>query len=111
MVEDVAAIRLLRSVPALRGVHHAARIDAVELAPVEDGHAVAEDEIGVAFDITVGEVLTRRHAGAVITVAVAAGGEQRVLGAGDAQVAEDGAVASHVQSYGLALARAGVVDD
>ena len=83
----------------------------MQLAPVEDRHAVAENEIGIAFDVAVGEVLARRHAWAVVAVTIAAGGEQRILRAGDAEVAEDGAVARHVQRHCLAFSRAGVVDD
>ena len=74
MIEHVTAV-LLRGVFALRGVHNAAGRDAVQLATFEHRLAVAENEIGIAFDEAVGEILPRDYARAVIAITIAAGGE------------------------------------
>src|SRR6185437_2241677 len=92
VIENVAA--WLHSVVAvLRRVHYAFAGEAVQLAMIEDGLAVTENEIGISGDVAMAEVLTGRNARAVIAVAVFAGGEERVLRAEDTQVAEYGAVA------------------
>jgi len=72
-----------------------------EAAVVEVGDGVAEDEIDVAFDIALGEILARGDAGAFIGFAAFAVGVERILVAEEADAAEDGAIAHEFEGEGL----------
>ena len=83
----------------------------MQLAALEDGQAIAEDEVGIALDIAVGEVLARGFARTVIAIAISAGGEERVLRANYPQIAKNGAIRGDGERDRLAFADAKIVDD
>ena len=99
-IEDVPA-SFFGVVPALRGDHDRRMSERVDLAAVEESQGIAEDEIHVAFDVALGEVLAGRFAGPLIALAPLAVRVQRVLIAEEADAAEDGAIAGDLESDGL----------
>src|SRR5215831_15630345 len=104
MVEDVAAI-LPWIAFALGRNHDLLMVDGVNHAVVENGLGIAEDEIHVAFDVAILEILARRPTGSLVSLAGAAGGEQSVLCAEKTHVAEDSTVPSHGKRDGLRALR------
>src|SRR6202050_3989166 len=91
VVKEKAGV-LLGIVLGLRGEVAAGVRGGVNLAVLEDGFAVAEDEVDVAGDVAIGEVLARGDA--ILRVVAAVRAEiDRVLIAEQAVVVEDGAVA------------------
>ena len=65
----------------------------MNLAVLEERERIAEDEVDIAFDVAIGEVLARGLARPLFGVAALAVGVEGVLVAEEAHVAEDGAVA------------------
>src|SRR3954447_5039657 len=78
VVEDVAALLFRVMLALCREIDQRVR-ERVDLAAIEKRDRVAEDEIDVAFDVALGEILARRLARAPIAVAVLAVGVERVL--------------------------------
>jgi len=109
MIEHIAAV-LIRGVLALRGVHDAPARNTAQFATLDYRFAVAENEIGIAFNETVGEVLASRGA-CVVAIAIAARREQSILGTGQAETSKDRPIASDMQRDPLSLSRAKIVDD
>src|SRR5580698_572625 len=100
MVKHEAGV-FIRIVLCLRSDEPAVVRGAVNFAVVEDGLAVAEDEIDIAGDIAIGKILPRWSAGLPIRRAVPAAGVDRVLVAEQSHVVEDGAVAGDFKSQSL----------
>ena len=104
MIEDKAGI-LSGVVLGLRRNKSALMRRAVNFAVVEDGFAVAEDEIDIPGDIAVGKILARGNAVLPVRSAVAAAGINRVLVAQQAHIVENGAVAGDQQGQSLRARR------
>ena len=100
VVEHVAAFFAVIAL-ALRGEHHSAVRERVDLAIFEKRQRVPEDEIDVAFDVAIREVLACRFAWSAVGLAAFAIRVQRVLEAEEADVAEDGAVGGDADRDGL----------
>src|SRR5215831_20079268 len=104
MIEDVSTL-LLRVSFAL-GCDVGLRMrNYVDMAVIEDRLCVAKNEIHIAFDIAVVEILPRRNAGAGVAPARTACGKQRILRAQKADIAKNGAITAHGQRNGLRTLR------
>src|ERR1700677_2904509 len=91
VVEDKAAV--LRRIVLRLGCEKPFGVrSAVNLAVIKDSFAVAENEIDIALDIAVREVLASRCAGLAVGSAVATAGVERVLIPKEANIIEDGLV-------------------
>src|SRR5205085_6725078 len=109
VVEHETAV-LLSIVAALRGEPYRLARERVDLAAFEVGLSVAKDEVHMAFDVTIGEVLARRRAGPPLGDAAFAADKERVLRAEQPHVAKHGTIAAHGKRHGLpALATFGML--
>ena len=100
VVEDKAAV-LIRIMLGLSRDKALRVRGVVNLAVIEDRFAVAKDEIHVASDIAVSEILSRRDARLPIRPAIAAAQVDRILISQQTHVPKNGLVAGH--KYGQRL--------
>src|SRR5215472_5110928 len=111
-VQKIIARVLGREVLALCGKHYSWIVSRVQLAMIEDCLRIAEDEIYVAFNVAIAEVLTRslarrcvcRWRGSIprqVFVARSAIGVQGILCAQQSYLVYHGTVGTHQQSDSL----------
>src|SRR5258708_31889889 len=94
VIKNIAAC-LLRIMLALRRNHAFFVRDNMNQAVVEDRQGIAKDEIDISFNVTIAEILARRDTWAGVRFTRPGCGKQSVLCAQEANVAENGAVATN----------------